>query len=233
MKSECQVHYPGCEQQRVALARAIVIEPDVLLLDEPLSNLDAQLRVRMRKELRDIQKETGITAVYVTHDQDEALSMADRMAVLKEGRIIQEGTPKEIYYHPKDSFIAQFIGTANIFKVSVTSQIDNTQYIVDSSIGIMQIEDLKGIPESGKEFTVCIRPESIKVMEDNPGNNPNSYQAVIQEIRFYGETLEIQLRTNSGERIHALMSNSRGYHWVVGDTISWTINPGDIIPLNS
>src|SRR5690242_11774561 len=105
----------GGEQQRVALARALVLEPSVLLLDEPLSNLDAKLRVRVREDIREIQRKLGITTVFVTHDQDEALSVADRVAVMNRGRVEQYATPAEVYARPATPFVAEFVGTMNLF----------------------------------------------------------------------------------------------------------------------
>ncbi|MDR7544803.1 MAG: ABC transporter ATP-binding protein [Armatimonadota bacterium] len=111
----------GGQQQRVAVARALVVEPEVLLLDEPLSNLDAKLRVRVRTELRALQQRLGKTTIYVTHDQEEALSISDRVAVMNQGRIVQVGTPREIYYHPVDWFVADFVGLANFVPVQVVA----------------------------------------------------------------------------------------------------------------
>ncbi len=107
----------GGQQQRIALARALVIEPDILLLDEPLSNLDAKLRLEMRQEIKRIHSSAGITSVYVTHDQKEALSLADRMAIMKDGKVLQIGTPREIYNFPVNKFVADFIGETNLIMV--------------------------------------------------------------------------------------------------------------------
>jgi iron(III) transport system ATP-binding protein len=160
----------GGQQQRVALARAIVYEPKVLLFDEPLSNLDAKLRERMRLELRRLQADVGITSVYVTHDQEEAMVVSDRVIVMDRGRIQQIGTPQEIYDHPTNRFVAQFIGSANIFPARVR-EVDGAGHgvLVEASVGEGQVP-LKSVfhreqhPEAGASGYVCIRNESISVL---------------------------------------------------------------------
>ncbi len=148
----------GGQQQRVALARALVLEPSVLLFDEPLSNLDAKLRVTMRTEIRRIQQEVGITAIYVTHDQSEAMALSDQIIIMNQGVVVQIGSPQEIYYHPADEFVADFIGEANFLKGILKRR--------EGSGGIMQIEghDLM-IAETehlqeGQSCTLVLRPES-------------------------------------------------------------------------
>lgn len=153
----------GGQQQRVALARALVIEPSVLLFDEPLSNLDAKLRVSMRTEIRRIQQEVGITAIYVTHDQSEAMSLSDQIIVMNHGVVAQMGTPQEIYYHPVNEFVADFIGEANFLKGMVTAH--------DGSNAVLEIEGQKlTIPDAaeheiGKECTLVLRPEAAFVAD--------------------------------------------------------------------
>jgi len=154
----------GGQQQRVALARALVMEPGVLLFDEPLSNLDAKLRIQMRTEIRKIQREVGITAVYVTHDQAEAMSMSDRIVILKDGKIEQMGAPEEVYYSPNSEFSANFIGTANMLRGTVVAQ-ENGSLTV-STLG----KELQHVPcyrtmKVGDKCTVIIRPESCTVEE--------------------------------------------------------------------
>ena len=152
----------GGQQQRVALARALVMEPGVLLFDEPLSNLDAKLRIAMRTEIRKIQRNVGITAVYVTHDQAEAMSMSDRIVILKDGKIEQMGSPEEVYYRPNSEFSANFIGTANMLHGIVTSQQGN--HVNVDVLG----QELRGIPsekqfKQGDHCTIIIRPEACSV----------------------------------------------------------------------
>jgi len=146
----------GGQQQRVALARALVIMPDVLLMDEPLSNLDAKLRLEMRQVIRDIQKEVGITTVYVTHDQEEAMAISDRIAVINKGVIQQIGTPQSIYHRPKNIFVASFIGRTNI--------IDAT--IKDNELSIINQKIMLPINIEASDVLVSIRPEEFKISKN-------------------------------------------------------------------
>jgi len=176
----------GGQQQRVALARALVIEPDVLLLDEPLSNLDLKLRLQMRKEIRRIQKRLGITAIYVTHDQGEALSMSDRVAVMNRGRIIQMGTPTEIYERPADSFVADFIGEANLIEGRV-------EIVEGVRVGIRIGDTLLETVENhlrlrvGDEVFVVARPERIRPSKEG-------IEATVEDAEFLGQIRRYYLR---------------------------------------
>jgi len=151
----------GGQQQRVALARALVLNPEILLLDEPLSNLDAKIRVQVRQEIRKLQQELGITTVYVTHDQEEALTLSDRIAVFNQGRVFQVGAPKALYERPANRFVADFIGINNL--------IDGTVGSVDAARGVLSVETalgvLRALPEerlrAGDRCVTCIRPENI------------------------------------------------------------------------
>ncbi len=154
----------GGQQQRVALARALVIEPGVLLFDEPLSNLDAKLRVSMRTEIRRIQQEAGITAVYVTHDQSEAMAISDKIIIMEKGVIAQMGTPQEIYYHPQSEFVADFIGEANFLKGKLTS-VKGSEGIVDIGGNAVRVVDLKD-RHDGDECTLVLRPEGAVVADE-------------------------------------------------------------------
>ncbi len=154
----------GGQQQRVALARALVIEPGVLLFDEPLSNLDAKLRVSMRTEIRRIQQEAGITAIYVTHDQSEAMALSDQIIIMEKGVVAQIGTPQEIYYHPASEFVADFIGEANFLRGKLSKKADG--------IGIVNVEGhavpvigVENLPE-GKACTLVLRPESAVLADE-------------------------------------------------------------------
>ncbi len=151
----------GGQQQRVALARALVVEPSVLLFDEPLSNLDAKLRVSMRTEIRNIQQRVGITAVYVTHDQSEAMALSDQIIIMNKGVVAQIGTPQEIYYRPKDAFVANFIGEANFLQGKLVSR--------EGHKGVMRIYDHQVEVENVEDFaqdencTLVLRPESATI----------------------------------------------------------------------
>jgi iron(III) transport system ATP-binding protein len=160
-----ETRYPnqlsGGQQQRVALARALVMEPGVLLFDEPLSNLDAKLRVYMRTEIRKIQKKVGITAVYVTHDQSEAMSLSDRIIIMNKGKIEQVGTPKEVYYTPSTEFVADFIGTANFINAEIVTSEDG---IADISIyGKKMSIPYKGSKKAGEKCRLVLRPEAVEL----------------------------------------------------------------------
>jgi len=153
----------GGQQQRVALARALIVEPSVLLFDEPLSNLDAKLRITMRTEIRRMQQTVGTTAIYVTHDQAEAMSIADQIIVMNKGKIAQIGTPREIYYQPKNEFVADFIGEVNFLEGKVTSITNNIAHIDVNGVDITT-ESFEAIT-IGNQCKVILRPESISLQE--------------------------------------------------------------------
>ncbi len=154
----------GGQQQRVALARALVLEPGVLLFDEPLSNLDAKLRVSMRTEIRRIQQEAGITAIYVTHDQSEAMAISDQIIVMEKGLVAQIGTPKEIYYHPKSKFVADFIGEVNFLDGTLVSK-DGAAGVVDVQGNKVEVADA-GELNTGDNVTLVLRPESAEIADE-------------------------------------------------------------------
>ena len=154
----------GGQQQRVALARALVIEPSVLLFDEPLSNLDAKLRVSMRTEIRRIQQRVGITAIYVTHDQSEAMALSDQIIVMKHGVVEQMGTPQEIYYHPKNEFVADFIGEANFLRGTMTGR-ENGHAVIRVEGHDMPVADRPDM-EPGREYTIVLRPEAAHLSDE-------------------------------------------------------------------
>src|SRR5436189_3913294 len=156
----------GGQQQRVALARALVLSPDILLLDEPLSNLDAKIRVQVRAEIRSLQQELRITTIYVTHDQEEALSLSDRVAVMKDGRVLQVGAPKELYERPRTRFVADFVGTNNLVPGEVQER-RGDQLVVDTALG-----RLRAIPSGavGGRCVLAIRPENAAIRAAGRGN---------------------------------------------------------------
>jgi len=172
----------GGQQQRVALARALVMEPEVLLLDEPLSNLDAKLRINIRAELRQLQKKLGITTVYVTHDQGEALALSDKIAVINNGRILQFASSQEIYFSPADDFTASFIGTSNIISGRVSNRDQDAIFSNDDYQFEIQSKFLNG---PGK---LCIRPEMIEILDKNE-NRKNVFKGMILNNIFEGATV--------------------------------------------
>ena len=186
----------GGQQQRVALARALVIEPSVLLFDEPLSNLDAKLRVTMRTEIRRIQQEVGITAIYVTHDQSEAMALSDRIIIMRSGVVEQIGSPQEIYYHPVNEFVADFIGEANFLKGRLEALSDRRAQIrVAGSICYAAVPGM-GV---GRDYTIVLRPEAASLAEEG------------------GLPCEVVLS--------CFMGSYQNYHVKVGDTLVKLTDP--------
>jgi len=179
----------GGQQQRVALARALAIRPAVLLLDEPLSALDAKIRVSLRAEIRAIQQQLGITAIYVTHDQEEALSISDRIVVMNEGRMEQVGTPFEIYNFPKTDFVAHFVGTLNAIKVEVR---DAAAGLLAVSGQQIQTAQKLGAVRSGETTTISLRPERLSFASD--GEKANVLGCTVENITFLGSIVRIQVR---------------------------------------
>ena len=172
----------GGEQQRVAFARSLVIEPQVLLLDEPLSNLDARLRDSMRAELISLQKNLGITTIFVTHDQTEALTMSDRIAVFNHGQCVQVGTPEQIYQKPADTFVAQFIGETNLFPIHP----EGDQYLLQNGRGLAEV--------TGSDWKyISIRPEQVELSAEKKEAS-NMFTGIIQEKRYKGVSTEFLVR---------------------------------------
>ena len=182
----------GGQQQRVALARALVAEPKVILFDEPLSNLDAKLREETRKELRSFLTELKITAVYVTHDRIEALSLSDTVAVMKSGRIVEIGTPWEIYFDSDRRFVADFIGRANFVEGKVVT-VEEPYTMIDSAIGAIACEKKSGA-SPGKAVTVCIRPEFIRVLKGDHTDGRNIFRGRVESLVFVGDAYEGEIR---------------------------------------
>lgn len=192
----------GGQQQRVAIARAIVNEPLVLLLDEPLSALDYKLRKEMQIELKELQKELGITFLFVTHDQEEALSMSDRVVVLKAGEIMQIGTPKEIYEEPKNLFVAQFVGESNIFEGTVKEKLDGS-VVICTEYGEFVIKTKKEF-EVGKNISILLRPEDLRLeRKESDVVSKNYLKGIVKEIIYKGTIIDLLLELSNGKRILA------------------------------
>ncbi|MEW9676844.1 ABC transporter ATP-binding protein [Lentibacillus sp. L22] len=179
----------GGQQQRVALARALIMEPEVLLMDEPLSNLDQKLRHTMRNTIRKIQQELKITTIFVTHDQEEAMSMADRVAVMKDGEILQTGTPTELYSHPKSTFIADFVGTSNILPGKVTRKENNFTYV---QVGSYEIKSSLNVNQ--EDVQVVIRPENIIVKDSGDSSDDNYFEGVVELATYLGSTVRYDIK---------------------------------------
>ncbi len=182
----------GGQLQRVAIARALVIEPEVLLLDEPLSNLDAKLRVEMRGEIRRLQRQLGITALYVTHDQEEALAISDRIAVMRAGAVEQIGTPAEIYTHPASPFVAEFMGTTNLLAGTVAESSGGRVKIAIGGIAIAAA----GTQPVGASISVSLRPEALRLL--GPGAaTPAGWamlEATVRQVEFLGAITRVDLQ---------------------------------------
>ena len=200
----------GGQQQRIALARVLVVEPDVLLLDEPLSNLDAKLRVEMRDEIRRIHKETGITFVYVTHDQKEALSMADRIALMNEGRIEQIGTPREIYSVPKSRFAATFLGRMNPLPGRVLRVMPGGEVVVQTTVGEIRAAKPPEKFSVGDDVECLIRPEAMRIVSKElaSAGEGNLLKGIVVEHAYLGEIDEFLVQLVDGSRVRVYVAPS-------------------------
>ena len=190
----------GGQQQRVALARALVLNPDILLLDEPLSNLDAKIRVQVRAEIRKLQQELRITTIYVTHDQEEALSLSDRVAVMKDGRVLQVGVPKELYERPRTRFVADFVGTNNLLPGQVRERRGERMFV---ETGVGRLEAIPNAAAIADRCVLAIRPENIAIArgdatlaEGTAGGN--HVRGRVSFTSYLGNTLRYDVETGSG-----------------------------------
>ena len=191
LRNRMPANMSGGQQQRIALARAIVVQPDVLLMDEPLSNLDAKLRLEMRAAIKHIQNECKITTIYVTHDQEEALAISDRIAVMKNGVIQQVGTPIDIYQRPLNLFVATFIGQSNILNGTLVLQNSKPQLRLGDG-SCFETAGLEDAIEDGLQVKVCIRPNEFLVQD-------TGLEAQITERVFFGDTMQYTARTQEGQ----------------------------------
>ncbi len=215
----------GGQQQRVSLARALVVKPRCLLLDEPLSNLDAQLRVEMRREIRRIVKENGLTGIYVTHDQEEALAMADRMAVLSWGKIGQVGTPEEVYRKPVNPYVAGFIGETNLVEGKVMEMHDGFCFVEVNGaalVGRVTAEGWKA--KAGDPATVSIRPEAWRLHKEG---GENEVAGRVVERSYLGQRIEYFMETAVG-RQQVVEMNPHVIH-ETGDEMVLHAKHGDVV----
>ncbi|AOS46220.1 Spermidine/putrescine import ATP-binding protein PotA [Lacunisphaera limnophila] len=219
----------GGQRQRVALARAIVCRPKVLLLDEPLSALDAKLRHGMQLELKRLQRKLGLTFVFVTHDQEEALTMSDRIAIINHGRIEQLGNATEIYHRPRTPFAADFIGQANLLSAEIILR-NGSKATVRLDTGLELVVACTDLPVGATKALVSIRPEKIHIGR-TPAIAENVFQAKIEEEIFQGATDQLRLITDQGTRFHALVANEsatqEAYH--EGDRVYCSLHLDDLV----
>lgn len=213
----------GGQQQRVALARAIVIHPKVLLMDEPLSNLDAKLRIDMRRAISEIQRNVDITTVYVTHDQEEALAISDRIAVMKEGIIQQVGYPDTVYLRPVNVFVATFIGHSNLFGGVIDVEGENT-YIRLTNHYRVPMDNLTEKVESGQSVMVSIRPEEFEINEKQEG-----LKVRVKHRNFLGKYINYELMLETGESIEFSQDTNQTKHFLEIDEIFYLIARSDKI----
>jgi iron(III) transport system ATP-binding protein len=215
----------GGQQQRLSLARALVRQPKVLLLDEPLSNLDAKLREQMRGELRLIQQSIGITTVFVTHDQLEALSLSTRIAVMKDGKVVQEGTPHDIYLHPQNEFVADFIG-ATTFVSGVAVATTKESLSVETPVGAFACAPDETIT-LGQDVIIAIRPEAITVSESGE-TGANTIQGQVELSLFGGEAVDYRVR--AGDVLFRARGDAR-QQYAAGARVTLSVRAGDCVVL--
>jgi putative spermidine/putrescine transport system ATP-binding protein len=213
----------GGQQQRVALARALAFRPDVLLLDEPLSNLDAKLREEVRVEIRELQQKLGLTTVMVTHDQEEALSMADRLVVMAQGEARQVGTQRDLYERPADRFVASFVGRSNFIEGAV----EETDVL--RSAGGLSVKCVGGSPGGA---TLALRPEAVSIGEEADALD-NCFVGLVEYISYLGSILDVRVKLSSEDRIIVQIANRAGRALPsVGDRlkVGWPRTTGQVFP---
>jgi putative spermidine/putrescine transport system ATP-binding protein len=208
----------GGQQQRVALARALVFEPQVLLLDEPLSALDAKVRADLRDEIRLLQSEVGVATIFVTHDQDEALSISDRICVMRDGHVQQIGTPRDVYLHPANAFVARFVGAMNEIEINVSAT-------SIASIGEEQL-DLNVNNAEGPHAKMLLRPDAISICQRG---DQNSLNATVIGQHFSGSTTMVRLRLDHHDTVVSALLVSRAVNVVVGEGVGVLLNTHEAI----
>jgi spermidine/putrescine ABC transporter ATP-binding subunit len=221
----------GGQRQRVALARALVLEPSVLLLDEPLGALDLKLRKEMQLELKMLNKELGTTFVFVTHDQQEALTMSDRIAVMSNARVAQLGTPAEIYECPRTPFVARFIGESNFFDGKAAGRASADSWFVEGEGSKFVVPNHASIGE-GKSVQIAVRPEWLDVVRvDDVPADENAVAGSIRDVIYLGETLHVLVELASGKRAAVAVRNegqlTRPLEWKRGDAVAVAWKPQD------
>lgn len=208
----------GGQQQRVALARALVFQPEVLLLDEPLSALDAKVRVELRDEIRTLQRDAGIGAIFVTHDQDEALNISDRVCVMKDGKIQQIGSPRDIYLRPVNGFVARFIGAMNVIEVQFSQQ-------KKPVVAGIELDSSIAAPV-GSVAQILVRPDAVSLC---PRGTSGSIDGTVVGEHFSGATTILRIRLDQAEITISAMLVSRNVQVKIGDGVGVTIDPNEVL----
>ena len=232
MRSRFPAQLSGGQQQRVALARALVNRPAVVLLDEPLAALDLKLRQEMQVELSNLHQSLGLTFVFVTHDQKEALSLSDRIAVMHQGKIEQIGSPRQIYEQPSTAFVADFIGDTNLLTGKIADR-DRATLQVETNTGLKIVvhqHDYTETPTVSTSMTVSVRPEKIKLSLEHPTTRTNCFAGKLLHVMYLGTHVHYLVELNSGDRITVLQPNTGSIladthvpvyvHWAVSDCIA-------------
>jgi iron(III) transport system ATP-binding protein len=209
----------GGQQQRVAVARAIVLEPKVLLFDEPLSNLDAKLRRQVREDIRELQQKLGVTTIYVTHDQEEALAISDKVIVMNNAVIAQQGEPKDLYNNPKTSFVANFIGDANIVKAQIETRNENNY---DINFGGVQMKISANI-DLKDSVSIAIRPETIEIIKEKTNN---CMKAEIINTSYVGNSYQYVVSSSVGELF--IVSNETTNHFKLNEEVFITFDESGV-----
>ncbi|OGC00417.1 MAG: hypothetical protein A3G35_05095 [candidate division NC10 bacterium RIFCSPLOWO2_12_FULL_66_18] len=219
----------GGQQQRVALARTLVVQPRVLLLDEPLSNLDARLRAQMRIELLKLQRDLGITTIYVTHDQEEALALSTRIAVMSAGSVIQEGTPREIYEAPRERFVAEFVGASNLLGGAVRQATGDTLTVTtDLGVEVRAARPSAAAPEGGR-ILLTVRPEAMDLLPPGePADHRNRLEGRVVASAFQGAAIQYEVEV-SETLLRASVTNPKGKRlFQRGDLVAVVFAPEDV-----
>ena len=219
----------GGQQQRIAMARALIFEPGIMLLDEPLSNLDAQLREEMRFEFIELQKKLGITAIYVTHDQAEALVISDKILILDQGKMIQFGTPKEIYSNPKNKFVAGFIAVTSFINGRIDSFTEEKKKVIVKTDDGLVIHGFNNSFDMGQKVSVAMRMNVIKFIQDenkSDKNTVNIFKGKIIQSSYLGNIIDYKIKVGNWE----VRTNSDAkYNFKVGEEVTFYLSPEDII----
>ncbi|NNK95547.1 MAG: ABC transporter ATP-binding protein [Desulfobacterales bacterium] len=224
-----QARYPdelsGGQQQRVAVARALILEPKVLLFDEPLSNIDSKLRRSMREEIRHLQQSTGITSIYVTHDQSEALAVSDEVVVMKDGRILQKGPPRSLYHRPESAFVANFIGESNVVEALLVNGTDGNRVELG---GIdLALPDSMHIPAKPGMVKLSLRPEVLHIEAKSDDKDSECLEGIVTESAYMGPIIEYSVKTTIGD----LFTRGPAYETqhLKGEQVRVRIRPDEII----